>query len=58
MSAWRGFRGIQRSELMPIVDDWTMASLAEAEQRSFLEICDERYLNRSTLLTSQLTVVK
>ena|SRR5437764_80256 len=30
----------------------------EAERRAFLEICDERYLTRSTLLTSQLPVAK
>ena len=41
-----------------IVDDWAMAPLAEAERRSFLEICDERYLTKSTLLTSQLPVTK
>jgi DNA replication protein DnaC len=41
-----------------IVDDWAMAPMAEAERRSFLEICDERYLTRSTLLTSQLPVAK
>jgi DNA replication protein DnaC len=41
-----------------IVDDWAMAPLAEGEQRSFLEICDERYLTKSTLLTSQLPVAK
>jgi DNA replication protein DnaC len=41
-----------------IVDDWAMAPLAEAERRSFLEICDERYLTRSTWLTSQLPVAK
>ena len=41
-----------------IVDDWAMAPLAEAERRSFLEICDERYLTKSTLLTSQLPVAK
>ncbi len=39
-----------------IVDDWAMASLSEAERRDFLEICDERYQMRSTLLTSQLPV--
>jgi DNA replication protein DnaC len=39
-----------------IVDDWVMAPLAEGERREFLEICDERYQNRSTLLTSQLPV--
>jgi len=41
-----------------IVDDWAMAPLGEAERRAFLEICDERYLTRSTLLTSQLPVAK
>ena len=41
-----------------IVDDWAMAPLADTERRAFLEICDERYLNRSTLLTSQLPVAK
>jgi DNA replication protein DnaC len=41
-----------------IVDDWAMAPLAEGERRAFLEICDERYLTRSTLLTSQLPVAK
>ncbi|MCC7498443.1 MAG: IS21-like element helper ATPase IstB [Bryobacterales bacterium] len=41
-----------------IVDDWAMAPLGETERRAFLEICDERYLTRSTLLTSQLPVAK
>lgn len=41
-----------------IVDDWAMAPLTEPERRSFLEICDERYLTKSTLLTSQLPVAK
>jgi len=41
-----------------IVDDWAMAPLGEVERRAFLEICDERYLTKSTLLTSQLPVAK
>jgi DNA replication protein DnaC len=41
-----------------IVDDWAMAPMADAERRAFLEICDERYMTRSTLLTSQLPVAK
>ena len=41
-----------------IVDDWAMAPMAETERRAFLEICDERYLTRSTLLTSQLPIGK
>jgi DNA replication protein DnaC len=41
-----------------IVDDWAMAPMAETERRAFLEICDDRYLAKSTLLTSQLPVAK
>lgn len=37
-----------------IVDDWAMAPLADTERRDFLEICDDRYANRSTILTSQI----
>lgn len=39
-----------------IVDDWAMAPLTDIERRDFLEICDERYQTRSTMLTSQLPV--
>jgi DNA replication protein DnaC len=39
-----------------IVDDWAMAPLADMERRDFLEIADERYQVRSTLLTSQLPI--
>lgn len=39
-----------------IVDDWAMAPMADGERRAFLEICDARYLTRSTLLASQLPV--
>ena len=35
-----------------------MAPLADGERRAFLEICDERYLTKATLLTSQLPVAK
>src|SRR5882724_11524425 len=41
-----------------IVDDWAMAPLVDTERRAFLEICDERYLTRATLLASQLPVTK
>ena len=41
-----------------IVDDLAMAPLADAERRAFLEICDERYQSKATLLTSQLPVAK
>lgn len=41
-----------------LVDDWAMTPLADVERRAFLEICDERYQNKATLLTSQLPVAK
>lgn len=39
-----------------IVDDWAMAPLTEPERRDFLEICDDRYDTRSTVLTSQVPI--
>lgn len=46
---------IARTDVL-IVDDWAMASLSETERRDFLEICEDRYNNRSTILTSQVPV--
>lgn len=37
-----------------IVDDWLMAPLGESERRDFLEIAEDRYHTRSTILTSQI----
>lgn len=39
-----------------IVDDFANAPLAETERRDFLEICEDRYQLRSTMLTSQIPV--
>lgn len=39
-----------------LVDDWAMAPLADSERRDFLEICDDRYSTRSTVLTSQVPI--
>ncbi|HUA83748.1 MAG TPA: IS21-like element helper ATPase IstB [Bryobacteraceae bacterium] len=39
-----------------VVDDFCMTPLNEAERRDFLEICDDRYQTRSTVLTSQIPV--
>jgi DNA replication protein DnaC len=39
-----------------VVDDFAMSPLGDAERRLFLEICDDRYRRRSTVLTSQLPV--
>jgi DNA replication protein DnaC len=41
-----------------LVDDWAMAPLTDAERRDFLEICEDRYQLRSTILTSQLPVAQ
>jgi DNA replication protein DnaC len=39
-----------------VVDDFAMSPLGDQERRLFLEICDDRYRRRSTVLTSQLAV--
>ena len=41
-----------------IVDDWAHAPLGESERRDFLEICEDRYQMRSTILTRQLPVAR
>jgi len=41
-----------------VVDDWAMAPLADTERRDFLEISEDRYQVRSTILTSQLPVAE
>lgn len=49
--------GLEGSDVL-IVDDWAMAPMNEVERRDFLEVCDDRYQCRSTILTSQLPVAK
>lgn len=39
-----------------IVDDWVMTPLSESERRDFLEIAEDRYSTRSTVLTSQIPI--
>jgi DNA replication protein DnaC len=39
-----------------VIDDFAMAPMSDPERRDFLEICDDRYGFRSTILTSQLPV--
>jgi DNA replication protein DnaC len=39
-----------------VIDDWLNSALAETERRDFLEICEDRYQLRSTILTSQIPV--
>jgi DNA replication protein DnaC len=51
------FRQLARVEVL-IVDDWAMAPLGENERRDFLEIAEDRYNTRSTILTSQIPVAQ
>lgn len=37
-----------------VVDDFALAPLKETERRDFLDVCDDRYRLRSTVVTSQL----
>ena len=39
-----------------VLDDFGMAPLKDAERRDLLEMCDDRYQRRSTILTSQVPV--
>ena len=38
-----------------VLDDFAMAPLKDSGRRDFLEICDDRYQRRSTILTSPVT---
>jgi len=38
-----------------VLDDWAMAPVTEPERRDLLEVLDDRYGTRSTIVTSQLT---
>src|ERR1019366_7294539 len=51
-----GYSVLYRSSAKLLVDDFAMAALNDDERRSFLEICDDRYGRRSTILTSQIPV--
>lgn len=41
-----------------IVDDWGLSPLADTERRDFLEIMEDRYNVRSTIISSQIPVEK
>lgn len=51
------FRKIARTDVL-VVDDWAMHPMSETERRDFLEICEERYERRSTVLTSQFPIAQ
>lgn len=46
---------LAKTELL-VVDDWGLAPLADLERRDFLEILEDRYGQRATLVTSQLPI--
>jgi DNA replication protein DnaC len=46
---------LARTDLL-ILDDWGLAPIGSPERRDLLEILEDRYGNRSTLVTSQLPV--
>lgn len=46
---------IAKADLL-IIDDWGLAPLDDEQRRDLLEIVDDRHINRSTLITSQLPV--
>lgn len=50
-------RRLARTDVL-VVDDWAMAPFSEPDRRDVWEICEDRYLTRSTILTSQLPVTK
>jgi len=54
-SLGRLLESIARTDVL-LVDDFAMAPLNDEERRGFLEVCDDRYGRRSTVLTSQLPV--
>ena len=41
-----------------VIDDWGLAPPNENERRDLLEILEDRYGNRSTIITSQLPTTK
>ena len=49
--------GYAKTDLL-ILDDWGLAPFTEAQRRDMLELLDDRYGNRSTLVTSQMPVDK
>jgi DNA replication protein DnaC len=51
------FSKLARTDLL-VIDDWAMSPLSETERRDFLEICDDRYQSRSTILASQIPIAR
>ena len=49
--------GYAKTDLL-ILDDWGLAPFTAVQRRDMLELLDDRYGNRSTLVTSQMPVDK
>jgi len=49
--------GYAKTDLL-ILDDWGLAPFTAAQRRDMLELLDDRYGHRSTLVTSQMPVDK
>ncbi|KPW98158.1 MULTISPECIES: IS21-like element ISPsy14 family helper ATPase IstB [Pseudomonas syringae group] len=49
--------GYAKTDLL-VLDDWGLAPFTAAQRRDMLELLDDRYGNRSTLVTSQMPVDK
>ena len=49
------FAALAKADLL-ILDDWGLSPLDDEQRRDLLEIMDDRHINRSTLITSQLPV--
>jgi DNA replication protein DnaC len=53
----RLFAQIARTDVL-VLDDWGMTPIREAERRDLNEIMEDRWGNRSTVVTSQIPVAK
>ena len=42
----------------PVIDDWGLAPVKDQERRDLLEVMEDRYGTRSTIMTSQLPTSK
>ena len=45
---------IARADVL-VIDDWAMGPISDAERRDLLEVLEDRYGTRSTIITSQLS---
>ncbi len=46
----------QLAKTVVLLDDWGLAPLADEQYRDLLEILDDRYEKRSTIVTSQIPI--